>query len=83
MYEKSFYDKLIEDKEGMLEGSRYIHLNPVKAKMVRKPEYYLWSRYHFFKQPQAVVPSYMNIDSILNYYLGTEEERKEKYCKIL
>jgi putative transposase len=83
VYEKRFYDKMIEDKAGMLEVSRYIHLNPVEAKMVRKPEYYPWSSYHFFKHPQAVVPSYMNIDSILNYYLGTVDERKEKYCQTL
>jgi putative transposase len=67
----------------MLEVSRYIHLNPVEARMVRKPEYYPWSSYHFFKQPQAVVPPYMNIDSILNYYIGTVEERKGKYCQTL
>lgn len=67
----------------MLEVSRYIHLNPVEAKMVRKPEFYPWSSYPIFKHPQAVVPSYMNIDSILNYYLGTVEERKEKYCQTL
>jgi hypothetical protein len=29
VYEKSYYDKVIEDKERMLEVIRYIHLNPV------------------------------------------------------
>jgi putative transposase len=48
VYESRFYDKMIVDKEGMLEVSRYIHLNPVEAKMVRKPEYSPWSSYHFF-----------------------------------
>lgn len=43
----------------------------------------LGASYHYFKQPQAVVPSYMNIDSLLSYYLGTVEEKKEKYCQTL
>jgi putative transposase len=47
VYESRFYDKMIADKEGMLEVSRYIHLNKVEAKMVRKPESYPWSSYHF------------------------------------
>jgi putative transposase len=83
VYEKRFYDKLIEDKDGMLEVSRYIHLNPVEAKMVKKPEYYPWSSYHMFRYPQSVVPSYMKIDSILDYYAGTTDERKKKYCQSL
>jgi putative transposase len=32
VYEKRYYDKLIEGKEGMLEVSRYIHLNRVAAR---------------------------------------------------
>jgi putative transposase len=83
VYEKRLYDKMIVDKEGMLEVSRYIHLNPVEAKMVRKPEYYPWSSYYLFKNPQAVGLSYMKIDSILDYYNGTIEEKKEKYYQYI
>src|SRR5436309_9479662 len=42
VFEKRYYDQPIEDKQGMLEVSRYIHLNPVKAKMVMVPENYPW-----------------------------------------
>jgi putative transposase len=31
VYEKRFYDKMIEDEEGMLEVGCYIYLNPVEA----------------------------------------------------
>jgi putative transposase len=64
----------------MLEVSRYIHLNPVEAKMVRKPEHYPWSSYYLFKQPHAQQPGYMNIHSLLDYYSGTTIEKKEAYC---
>lgn len=83
VYEKRFYDKMIEDQEGMLKVSRYIHLNPVEAKMVRKPEIYPWSSYYLFKNPLTVGPSYLQINSILDYYLGTTEEKKEKYCQYI
>ena len=35
VFEKRFYSELIEGTTGMLEVSRYIFLNPVKARMVR------------------------------------------------
>ena len=36
---------LVETDEYFLQTSRYIHLNPVKAKMVAHPEDYPWSSY--------------------------------------
>lgn len=36
---------LVEREEYALELSRYIHLNPVRAKMVERPEGYRWSNY--------------------------------------
>ncbi|MGF6953439.1 putative transposase [Neobacillus sp. B4I6] len=83
VYEKRYYDKVIEDKEGMLEVSRYIHLNPIDAKMVRQPEYYPWSSFYLFKYPSSIPPLFMNMDCLLDYYEGTIERRREKYCKSL
>ncbi|MCP4257777.1 MAG: transposase [Planctomycetes bacterium] len=40
------YKAIVVDKDNyLLTLSRYIHLNPVKAKVVRKPEEYKWSSY--------------------------------------
>jgi putative transposase len=80
VFEKRFYDKLIEDKEGMLEVSRYIHLNPVAAKMVKMPEYYPWSSYPFYKYSQSAPPNFINLNKLLDYYEGTCEEKRGKYC---
>jgi putative transposase len=43
LYQGKYYSELIENDEQMLETSRYIHLNPVRARMVKKPEDYIWS----------------------------------------
>jgi hypothetical protein len=81
VFEMRFYDKMIEDKEGMIEVSRYIHLNPVEAKMVKRPEYYLWSSYFLYLYPNSNPQRFMNIDHILNLYIGTDEEKRKLYCE--
>ncbi|MDD3174472.1 MAG: transposase [Herbinix sp.] len=39
---------LIREDAYFLQTSRYIHLNPVKARMTAYPENYLWSNYQTF-----------------------------------
>ena len=79
VFEKRFYDKRIDDKEGMLEVSRYIHLNPVEARMVKLAEYYPWSSYQYYKK-DSTVPCFMNVNFLLDYYEGTPTQKREKYC---
>ncbi|WP_228460252.1 transposase [Cytobacillus dafuensis] len=74
VFEKRFFDNIIEGKEGMIEVSRYIHL---EAKMVKKPEHYPWSSFHLFKYPNAVQQSYMDIHhSGLLLWLDRRKKRK-------
>ncbi len=41
------YKSILVDKDSyLLELTRYIHLNPVRAKLVAKPEGYKWTSYH-------------------------------------
>lgn len=46
LFQATYFSELIEDDIQMLETSRYIHLNPVKANMVEIPEEYKWSSYN-------------------------------------
>ena len=48
LFEKRYTACLIEDDRYLLEASRYIHLNPVKALMVRGPLDYEYSSYKAF-----------------------------------
>lgn len=43
LFQDRYFSETIESDSQMLETSKYIHLNPVRAKMVQKPEYYKWS----------------------------------------
>lgn len=81
VYEKRFFDKILLGREGMIEVSRYIHLNPVTAGIVQYPEQYPWSSYSLYKYP--LIPnqlSFMNIASVLDYYEGNEEQKRKTYC---
>lgn len=58
---------LVDIDEYAKELSRYIHLNPVRAKMVKTPEEYEWSSYRFYigeKKP----PEWLYRDFILGYF---------------
>ena len=48
LFEGRYTSCLIEDERYLLEVSRYIHLNPVKAMMVREPLAYEYSSYSLF-----------------------------------
>jgi len=48
VFENRYTAQIIEDERYFLEVSRYIHLNPVKAQMVRSPLDYEYSSYGLF-----------------------------------
>ncbi|MCC7575499.1 MAG: transposase [Methanomethylovorans sp.] len=68
---------LIEADAYAAELSRYIHLNPVKAKMVPSPEEYMWSSYRFYAEENG--PSWLSTGFVLGYF-GTEQgEQRRNY----
>jgi REP element-mobilizing transposase RayT len=58
---------LVEMDEYAKELSRYIHLNPVRAKLVQTPEKYEWSSYHFYIGEKKA-PGWLHRDFILGYF---------------
>jgi hypothetical protein len=59
------------------ELSRYIHLNPVRAKMVPSPEEYQWSSCRRYLE--GTEPSWLSTSLVLGYF-GTEfENRRRNY----
>ena len=76
LFQDRYKGKLIRDDWYMLEVSRYVHLNPVKAKMIDKPEDYKWSSYNMFIGENE--DKFINADIVLNYI---REENKYKLYK--
>jgi len=64
------------------ELSRYIHLNPVRAKMVSVPEEYNWSSYSFYIGKKKA-PEWLHRDFILGYFGGNVSASQKKYRKFV
>jgi putative transposase len=45
LFQGPFHAKLVEEDGNLLQLSQYIHLNPVRAKLVKKPEDWVYSSY--------------------------------------
>lgn len=58
---------LVEENDYLLHVSRYIHLNPVEAKIISEPEAYRWSSYSSYIK-YKVHPSWLHIDTILGMF---------------
>ena len=68
LFQAKYFSELMESDEQILETSRYVHLNPVKALMVSKPEEYQWSNYRVFIGEKCKLE---NPEIVLSYF---------KYC---
>lgn len=66
LYDGRYKAELIEDDKYNLQVSRYIHLNPVKAKMVSEPLEYEWSSYRDYLDPCD--ETIINDEKILLYF---------------
>ena len=75
LFQERYGSEIISDDKYVLEVSRYIHLNPVRANMVKKPEEYMWSSYRMYI---SIVPE-KTIETlgILSYFKG--EDRRLFY----
>ena len=77
------YKSLCVEKEGyLLELSRYLHLNPVKAGLAEKPEGYKWTSYGYYIG-QKEKPARLNTDWILTEYGNDRKAASTKYRKFV
>lgn len=80
VFQGRYRSKLITDAAYDIGLSRYIHLNPVKAKLVSKPEDYNWSSYKvYLKAKNHYLVVFNNIFSY--YYIEDPVSRYKEYCE--
>lgn len=75
LFQARYFAEPIEDDIQLLEVSRYVHLNPVKARMVEWPDEYKWSSYSMLIGEKYA--KLIDEDIILNYF--QYERRFELY----
>ncbi|MFQ5963904.1 MAG: transposase [Candidatus Scalinduaceae bacterium] len=72
----------VEREKYLLDLSRYIHLNPVRAKRVKFPEEYNWSSYRFYIG-QSKIPEWLNVGWLLQEYGRTFETSQKRYKEFI
>jgi len=67
LFQDRFKSELIDSDSYLLEVSRYIHNNPVKAGMVENPSGYRWSSYNIIAGYSKDLRNLINRNKILDY----------------
>lgn len=76
LFQGRFKSLLVDEDSYFLELTRYIHLNPVKAKIVDLPQNYKWSSFRGYIKPKT--DKYIDY-SELNGYLDMEADDYKKF----
>ena len=74
LWERRFWDRISKDEAAVLERSRYVVMNPVRAALVDRPD--LWLPSSYCATVGLVEPaSFLDIDGLLAWYGGGPRAR--------
>lgn len=79
LFQDRYKGELIETDASNLSVSRYIHLNPVAAKMVERPLDYKWSSYRVYLGEEK--DSLVSTERILKYFLQQSRALYKEYVE--
>lgn len=78
LFQDRFKSIIIKSNSHFLQVAKYIHLNPVKARMVSSPHLYAWSSYNFYlgdEDPYHIV----NTCVLLGYFSRSKRLRHQGF----
>ena len=86
LFDSRYAAGLIEDERYFLEVSRYIHLNPVKAMMVREPLAYPYSSYGDYVSDESgvkgsIFSDLLETSRVLNCFLHNSREQYRMFVE--
>ena len=77
------YKAILVDKESyLLELCRYVVLNPVRAKIIDKPEEWKWSSYRYTAGIKKA-PGFLTADGIIGHFSKNKAEAQKLYRKFV
>jgi hypothetical protein len=82
MFQGRYKAILVQRESYLLELSRYIILNPVRAKIVRCIEDWPWSSFQYFVAESAP-PAWLQRDWLLGQFGATHAEAMQAYCDFI
>ncbi len=77
LFQGRFKAILLQEEAYFLRLLRYIHLNPVRAKLVRRPEQYSWSGHNVYLGQKEVI--WTTTVTGLSKFASTREEARIRY----
>ena len=83
LFQDRFRSEIINDDAYLLEVSRYIHNNPVKARMVGKPEDYRWSSYNSFLDKTDNMGDLLDTGKILACFSDKKQQAMDEYIHFM
>jgi len=88
LFEGRFRSKLVPDDDYLLHLTRYIHLNPVRANLVNKPEEWKFSSYQDYLSPNKITFANKNIilkqvEDYQQFVKNNQKFDKEKLANLL
>ncbi len=82
LFQGRFKGHLIEEQGYFLEVSRYIHLNPIRAKVVARPEQYPWSSYRGYQRVSRTV-AWVTYDRVLGQFGASASVARRAYTRFV
>ncbi|MFQ5451024.1 MAG: transposase [Nitrospinaceae bacterium] len=73
---------LVQADDYLLQVVRYIHLNPVKGKLVDRPREYEWSSYNFYLRPQGE-PGGLGTEWVLSLFSRQRKKAVQAFRKFM
>jgi REP element-mobilizing transposase RayT len=81
LFERRYRAILIDADSYLLELIRYIHLNPVRARMVSDPDRYLWSSHHNYLGLRT--STWITTDVALSLFHKQENQARSAYQRFI
>ncbi|MDD2215255.1 MAG: transposase [Eubacteriales bacterium] len=81
LFQDRFKSEPIENERYLLAVTRYIHNNPVKAGIVKKPERYKWSSYNSYLNPYLPESKIVDTEFILSILANDQKIAIQEFRK--
>jgi putative transposase len=75
LFENRYKAVLCQEDAYLVQLVRYVHLNPVRAKMVGDPHAYPWSSHRYYLRPRGA-PSWIDVGTVLEMLGGRASYRR-------
>ncbi|MGI6428442.1 MAG: REP-associated tyrosine transposase [Syntrophomonadaceae bacterium] len=83
LFQDRFKSELVEDDRYVMELSRYIHNNPVKAGLVKNPEEYKWSSFRQYMSRKKDIRKLIDSEFILALFSDDLDRARIEYNKFV